>query len=117
MATVIRTDTPEKPDADLRGAARHSVANLIGVGFAAAAAFALNIVVARGWSARDVGLFFVGTSAFLIADAAARLGSAASSVYFVSRYRALGQPERIRASLLAGGIPVAAVSTALGVAG
>lgn len=117
VATVIRTGTPEKPDADLRGAARHSVANLIGVGFAAAAAFALNIVVARGWSARDVGLFFVGTSAFLIADAAARLGSAASSVYFVSRYRALGQPERIRASLLAGGIPVAAVSTALGVAG
>jgi O-antigen/teichoic acid export membrane protein len=117
VATVTRTDTPERPGADLHGAARHSVANLAGVGFAAAAAFALNIVVARGWSGRDVGLFFVGTSAFLIADAASRLGSTAAGVYFVSRYRALGQPERIRASLLAGAIPVAVVSTALAVAG
>lgn len=104
-------------EAQLRGAARHGVANLAGVAVAAAAAFALNIVVTRGWSMRDAGLFFTGTSVFMIAYSAARLGTEVSSVYFISRARALGQPERIRPALLAGAVPVALTGVVLAVAG
>lgn len=115
----VRTAAQEEPTgaAQLRGAARHGVANLAGVAVAAAAAFALNIVVTRGWSVLDAGLFFAGTSAFMIAYAAARLGTGVGSVYFVSRARALGQPERIRPAVLAGAVPVALVGTGLGIAG
>ncbi|HET8660384.1 MAG TPA: lipopolysaccharide biosynthesis protein, partial [Micromonosporaceae bacterium] len=114
----VRTAAQEPTGAAaLRGAARHGVANLAGVAVAAAAGFALNIVVTRGWSVRDAGLFFAGTSAFMIAYAVSRLGTGVGSVYFVSRARALGQPERIRPAVLAGAVPVALTGTALGVAG
>lgn len=106
--TVVATVTPTRPagGAELGGAARHGVLNLLGVAVAAVAGFGLNIVVTRGWSMADAGLFFAATSAFMIAYAAARLGTGIGSVYFISRYRTLGQPERIRASVLAGLLPL-----------
>ncbi|GAA2717844.1 lipopolysaccharide biosynthesis protein [Micromonospora olivasterospora] len=114
MATVA----PARADAaELGGAARHGVANLLGVAVAAVAGFGLNIVVTRGWSMSEAGLFFAATSAFMIAYAAARLGTGVGSVYFISRYRTLGQPERIRASVLVGLLPVVLVGTAIAVAG
>lgn len=114
MASVA----PARPaDAGLGGAARHGVANLLGVAVAAIAGFGLNIVVTRNWSKVEAGLFFTTTSAFMIAYAAARLGTGVGSVYFISRYRALGQPGRIRASVLVGLVPVALLGTVLGVAG
>jgi O-antigen/teichoic acid export membrane protein len=99
------------------GAARDSVANLVGVGVAALAGFALNVVIARGWSLREAGAFFAATSAFLIIHSVSRLGTGAGSVYFISRYRALKQPERIRASVVVGLWPVLAAGVVLAVAG
>lgn len=104
-------------DHELGGAARHGVANLMGVGVAAVAAFGLNILVTRNWAMADAGLFFSATSIFMIAYAAARMGTGLGAVYFISRYRRLGQPERIRATVLAGLLPVASVGLLLGVAG
>lgn len=114
VATVA---SPRSAAAELGGAARHGVANLLGVAVAAVAGFGLNIVVTRGWSMSDAGLFFAATSAFMIAYAAARLGTGVGSVYFISRYRTLGQPERIRASVLVGLLPVLLVGVVLAVAG
>ena len=114
MATVVATPAPDR---QIRGAARHGIANLGGVAAAALSGFALNIVLTRGWPKEEVGLFFSATSAFLIAYAVARLGTAIGAVYFVSRYRTLGQPERIRPVLLAGGVPVLVLGTLIGLAG
>jgi O-antigen/teichoic acid export membrane protein len=107
----------ERTARELGGAARHGVANLVGVAVAAVAGFGLNIVVTRTWSMAEAGLFFSATSVFMIAYAAARLGTGVGSVYFISRYRTLDQRERIRASVLAGLLPVAGLGTALGAAG
>lgn len=114
MATVA----PARSAAgELGGAARHGVANLLGVAVAAVGGFGLNVVVTRAWSMADAGLFFAASSAFMIAYGAARLGTGVGCVYFISRYRTLGQPERIRASVLAGVLPVLIVGVALTVAG
>jgi O-antigen/teichoic acid export membrane protein len=102
---------------ELGGLARHGAANLVGVAVAAVAAFGLNIVVTRNWSQTDAGLFFAATSNFMIAYAASRLGTGLGAVYFISRYRTLGQPERIRAVVLVGLLPVLGVGTAIAVAG
>jgi O-antigen/teichoic acid export membrane protein len=123
VAAVTRTDDATQPAADQRaahelgGAARHGVANLVGVAVAAVAGFGLNIIVTRNWSMAEAGLFFSATSIFMIAYAIARLGTGVGSVYFISRYRTLGEPERIRASVLAGLLPVAGFGAALGAAG
>ncbi|MEU4476539.1 polysaccharide biosynthesis C-terminal domain-containing protein [Micromonospora sp. NPDC023966] len=114
MATVTPT---RAAGTELGGAARHGVLNLLGVAVAAVAGFGLNIVVARGWSMADAGLFFAATSAFMIAYAAARLGTGIGSVYFISRYRTLGQPERIRASVLVGLLPLLLVGVLVAVVG
>ncbi len=115
---VVATVAPARSAAgELGGAARHGVANLLGVAVAAVAGFGLNIIVTRGWSMSDAGLFFAATSAFMIAYAAARLGTGVGSVYFISRYRTLGQPERLRASVLVGLLPVLGVGTLIAVAG
>ncbi|MCW3816510.1 polysaccharide biosynthesis C-terminal domain-containing protein [Micromonospora sp. DR5-3] len=118
-ATATRTAPAGGPGAGagLGGAARQSFANLVGVGLAAVAGFGLNIVITRGWSVREAGMFFAATSAFMIAASAARLGTDVGTVYFVSRYRALDQRERIRGTVLAGLLPVLAVGALLGLAG
>jgi O-antigen/teichoic acid export membrane protein len=116
LATLTSAPVPPK-DRGLAGAARHGVTNLAGVGVAAVLAFALNVVVARGFARADAGLFFAVTSAFMITYTAARLGTGVGTVYFVSRYRALGQPQRIRAVLVAATLPVLAIGMALGVVG
>ncbi|MFC4149364.1 lipopolysaccharide biosynthesis protein [Micromonospora mangrovi] len=104
---------PAAPGAGLGGAARQGFANLVGVGIAAVAGFGLNIVITRGWSVRDAGMFFAATSAFMIAVSAARLGTDVGTVYFVSRQRTLGQRDRIRGTILVGLLPVLAVGTLL----
>ncbi|MCI4063276.1 hypothetical protein MRQ36_12115 [Micromonospora sp. R77] len=104
---------PAAAGAGLGGAARQGFANLVGVGIAAVAGFGLNIVITRGWSVRDAGMFFAATSAFMIAVSAARLGTDVGTVYFVSRQRTLGQRDRIRGTILAGLLPVLAVGALL----
>ncbi|PWU51987.1 multi antimicrobial extrusion protein MatE [Micromonospora globispora] len=103
--------------APLGGAARQGFANLVGVGLAAAAGFGLNIVITRGWSVREAGMFFAATSAFMIAAAAARLGTDVGTIYFVSRHRALDQRDRIRGTIAVGLVPVLAVGALLALAG
>ncbi|GGK08950.1 hypothetical protein GCM10010123_43530 [Pilimelia anulata] len=103
MATLTR---PPGAGPGLGGAARHSVANLAGVGLTALAAFGLNVVVTRVWSPAAAGLFFVVTSLFLLLLAVVGLGSGTGVVYFVSRYVALHRPERVRPVLAVGLGPV-----------
>lgn len=120
LPVVDRSQQPGPPGpagAGLGGAARQGFANLVGVGIAAVAGFGLNIVITRGWSVREAGMFFAATSAFMIAASAARLGTDVGTVYFVSRYRTLGEKDRIRGTVLAGLLPVLAVGALLALAG
>ncbi|MBB5110595.1 oligosaccharide flippase family protein [Micromonospora echinospora] len=115
--TPTLTAPPPGPGAGLGGAARQGFANLVGVGLAAVAGFGLNIVIARGWSVREAGMFFAATSAFMIAASAARLGTDVGTVYFVSRQRTLDRRDQIRGTILVGLLPVLAVGALLGLAG
>ncbi|HYN97177.1 MAG TPA: polysaccharide biosynthesis C-terminal domain-containing protein [Pilimelia sp.] len=117
MATLTPAATRQPGSAELGGAARHGVANLAGVALAALAGFGLNVVVARSWPIGEAGLFFAASSAFVIAYGATRLGADLGSVYFLSRYRVLGQPERLRAAVLAGLLPVLGLGTVIAVTG
>ncbi|WP_245716350.1 lipopolysaccharide biosynthesis protein [Micromonospora humi] len=103
--------------AGLGGAARQGFANLVGVGLAAVAGFGLNIVITRGWSVREAGMFFAATSAFMIAASAARLGTDVGTIYFVSRHRTLDRRDRIRGTIAVGLVPVLVVGAMLAVAG
>ncbi len=127
VAPVTAADLTDRPGGrqpgdrqgagNLGGAARHSVLNLLGVAVAAVLGFALNVVVTRAWSKPDAGLFFSATSAFMLLLTGSRLGTGVGSVYFVSRYRALGRIDRLRASLISGVVPVLLVGCVLAVAG
>ncbi|MCX6465547.1 MAG: oligosaccharide flippase family protein [Pseudonocardiales bacterium] len=84
---------------------------------AAVLAFTLNIVVTTAWTQADAGLFFSVVSLFMIAYSAARLGTPAGVVYFLSRHRTHDRVARLRPVVLAAVLPVLATSTLLAVAG
>ena len=94
---------------DVSAIARGGLASLIGAVVSAAANFGLVLVVARWDGQHAAGVFFGVTSLFLVAEALFRLGGDVGAVYFVARWRALGQPERIGAGLTAAFLPVVGV--------
>lgn len=99
---------------EVAAVARGGAANLAGAAVSAVANFLVVVVVARFLSPSAAGAFFGVTSLFLIVETIVRLGSDTGAVYFVSRWRALGTPERIRPALRAAAGPVLAASVAVG---
>ncbi len=97
--------------------ARGGLANLIGAGYAGIASFAITVLVTRIATPEDAGLYFSALSVLLIAVALAELGIPVGYVYFLARFRGLGQPNKIRPALLAGALPVLCVGVILVVAG
>jgi O-antigen/teichoic acid export membrane protein len=87
--------------AELGALARGGSLNLVGAALSAAANFLLVLVVARGLPQTRAGLFFSITSLFLLAQTVCRLGADVGLVYFVARWRALDQPERLRPGIRA----------------
>ena len=85
---------------------------MVGAAVAAVANFALVVVITRNVSPATAGTFFAATSVFLIGTVLARLGTSTGLVYFLSRARALGRLSEVRAILVVGLTPVAAVATA-----
>jgi O-antigen/teichoic acid export membrane protein len=75
--------------------------------------FGLTVVVARGLSRADAGVFFSVTSLFLIASTVGQLGTQTGLVYFLARCRALGRPEAMTAYLRAALRPVVIVGVAM----
>jgi O-antigen/teichoic acid export membrane protein len=55
----------------------------------------LTVIVARGFSRPDAGIFFATTSLFLVATTIGNLGTQTGVVYFLARCRAQGTPEMI----------------------
>lgn len=75
--------------------ARGGTANLFGGVVTALSTFALTIVITRSMPRSDAGVFFSATSLFLVATTVGQLGTQTGLVYFISRARALGRPDRI----------------------
>lgn len=99
----------------MAGVARGSAANLAGAVVAAASTFVLTVVVTRGLSPSDAGVFFSVTSLFLVGMSLSQLGTDAGLVYFVSRARALGSLGDVGGLVRSAVLPVA--GTGLLVAG
>jgi O-antigen/teichoic acid export membrane protein len=96
--------------------ARHGAANLAGSLVTAAAGFATVVLVTRVAGQADAGAFFTATSLFLIVGAVARLGTPTGVVWALSRYRALGQRERIVPMLRTALVPVVVLGVLAAVA-
>ncbi|MFI0482431.1 lipopolysaccharide biosynthesis protein [Actinomadura sp. 9N215] len=95
--TTTTTGTAGRGTADLRALARGGVLNFMGAGFAAVAQFLSVVVLTRGFSKQEAGVFFAATTVFLMGLALARLGTDVGLVYFIARTRALGFGHRVAA--------------------
>jgi O-antigen/teichoic acid export membrane protein len=96
--------------------ARGGLANLFGAVVSAAANFGLVLVVARFVPPHYAGIYFSATSVFLILEMAGRLGADTGAVYFVARWRAIGQDWRIAPGLRIAFRPVVVVCVLAGIA-
>jgi O-antigen/teichoic acid export membrane protein len=99
--------------ADLGGVARSGSAGMVGAGVTAVLGAVFTIGVTRGVGAVEAGVFFSATSVFLLLYAIARLGTGTGAVYFLTRHRALGRPDRLRPTLRVALLPVTVLSVVL----
>ncbi|MGI8879712.1 MAG: lipopolysaccharide biosynthesis protein [Jatrophihabitans sp.] len=116
-AAALRRDAPEGGESNPKFAsvARGGMVNMLGAAVSAVVNLALVVVVAHGVDQNRAGEFFALTSVFLVAETLCRLGADTGLIYFVARWRALGQQRLIRAGLRVALVP--AVSLAVFVAG
>lgn len=97
--------------------ARGGLFNLAGAALAAILTFVFTVVVTRGVDRAQAGVFFSLTSAFVIVYTVARLGVPTGLVFFISRYRATGSQDRLKAVIRDAFVPVTALAVTLGAAG
>ncbi len=112
MSATLRDDPPlaprSSPDAPMGRVARGGALNLGGAVFTGLANFGLAIVLTRGLSKADAGLFFSTSSLFLLAVSVGQLGTNTGLVYFLSRCRALGRMALVRSYVRTAARPVLA---------
>jgi O-antigen/teichoic acid export membrane protein len=96
--------------------ARGSSLNLVGAAVSSVTNFALTIVVTRGMPQDIAGILFTTTSLVLLAASVGRLGTDTGLVYFISRARSAGAPERIRPYIRAAVRPVLVTAVLMAVA-
>lgn len=102
--------------ADMGRVARGSAANLTGALVAATCAFALTVLVTRGLSKAEAGVFFSVSSLFLLGTSVGQLGTDTGLVYFLSRCRALQTPHLIGGILRSALRPVVLTGVTMAVA-
>ncbi|MGA8112422.1 MAG: polysaccharide biosynthesis C-terminal domain-containing protein [Actinocatenispora sp.] len=105
MATVLPTAT-RTDVSGLGAAARGGVLNLAAAGFSGLAGLLITTVVARGLGHAMAGVFFAATSAFLLAQMLAKLGTDTGLVYWLARLRAVRRSDLLHRCLRVGLGPV-----------
>ena len=95
--------------------ARDGLFALVGAGVTAVLNLVLVFVTIHAVGRTTAGVVFAATSAFLIAETAARLGCPTGLMYFLVRARTLGDVRQLRAILRAGLTPVVVASILLAV--
>jgi O-antigen/teichoic acid export membrane protein len=93
--------------------ARGGMLNLAGSAVAAVSTVGVTVLVTRQFSKYVAGSFFTAISAFLIVQMLASLGAQNGLVYFIARFRSLGEEDRIPAVLRAALVPVLVASAVL----
>lgn len=106
-------DADKRESAGTRSVARGGLANLVGAGYAGIASFMTTLLVARIATTEDAGIYFAAISLLLIAAALAELGVPVGYVYFLARFRGLGEYGRLRRVLTSGAIPVLSLGAIL----
>ncbi|WP_214326055.1 lipopolysaccharide biosynthesis protein [Nonomuraea sediminis] len=99
----------------LRRVARGGVAGITGAGVSALAQFLLVVVVTRGFSREQAGVFFTATALALMVSGMAKLDAGNGVIYFIARARTYGYrgiSGYIRAGLVPG-VVVACVAGAV----
>lgn len=96
--------------------ARGGAANMVGALVYGVSGFALLLVLTRGLGIAEAGVVIVAIAVFNILITLCALGTSTGMVRAISRLRALGQPERIPATLVIALVPVTVLSTVLGTA-
>ena len=113
LATDSATSQRDRSSARVRGVARGSALNLSGATVMAVCLFATTVAITRGMSRAQAGIFFSVTSLFLLATAVGQLGTNTALVYFLSRARALGRTNIIRAYVRTATVPVIVCACAM----
>lgn len=104
--TDLQVPTSDTDRRKLRRAARGSVINLFGAGTTAAASFGLTIVVTRGLSAAQAGVFFSATSLFVLVVSVSNLGTKSGLVRFIAAAKETRQTDIIKSYIRAAFWPV-----------
>jgi O-antigen/teichoic acid export membrane protein len=110
---VEAAEPAHRSGAELGRLARGGVLNLVAAAITGLANLVLIILVTRGFSPAVAGVFFAVTTVFLLAVRLTELGVNTGLVYFLARFRALGQADRIR-PLLRVAYPPVLVASVLG---
>jgi O-antigen/teichoic acid export membrane protein len=109
---LTRPAAPEH-GAVLGGTARSGALNLAAAGFSGTAGLAVTMLVARGLGHPQAGVFFAATSAFVLAQMIAKLGTDTGLVYWLARLRALRRFDLLHRCLRWMLLPVLVASVAM----
>ena len=111
---VTRTGPAGAP----RGGARDKIAdvgrgstlNLFSAAVAAVTTTLVTVLITRAFSKTEAGAFFTATSAFIILNAVAGMGTSIGLTYFIARLRSMGEEKRIPGMVRIAIVPVVLVS-------
>jgi O-antigen/teichoic acid export membrane protein len=120
-AGTPRPPAPARPAAagkkDLGQVARGGFFNLAGSVVSAVVTMAFTVLITRTLDRTSAGIFFSLTSMYTLVFSVARLGVPTGLVYFLARFRAQEQTQRLLPITLAAMVPVVVLSSVLGVVG
>jgi O-antigen/teichoic acid export membrane protein len=114
------TSAPPTPRADHRGQleklARRGTASVVGAGCSAVSGVLFVVVVTNGFSPTVAGTLFAATSAFLILESVAFLGTETGLVRCLPAQLASGRAADVRRTLVVAAVPVVVLSVVVAVA-
>jgi O-antigen/teichoic acid export membrane protein len=99
-----------EPQEQLKKLARRGSASVVGAGFSAVSGIVLVVIVTRGFSPQLAGTLFAATSAFLIVESIALLGTDGGLVRWLPAHLVSGRARDVRTTLVVSAAPVLLVS-------
>lgn len=116
MTALSAATRPDPHRGQLERLARRGTASVLGAGAGALAGVVVVVVVTNGFPAAVAGTLFAATSAFLILESVALLGTDTGLVRWLPAQRAAGRARDVRRTLVVAATPVLALSLVVAVA-
>jgi O-antigen/teichoic acid export membrane protein len=111
--TSAPADTARDHRSHLERLARRGAASVVGAGFSAVFGILLVVIVTNGFSPTVAGTLFAATSAFLILESVALLGTDTGLVKWMPAQLASGRASDLRRTLVVAAVPVLGLSLAV----